>query len=380
MPDLAGRFTLPGETHRLEVTGSETPVGNCDRPIFCCDRSTTGNATDKPPLGDPQTENCAREGKVDCPDSLTACAIDCCGSNSVEATQPLEVVLIRLRFWKKNSGCPERLYPRNMESPSNTSAAFTPLSLRATYLRERAKWTANVRKASRIIERGSSYFLPTFRYGSFAFFLIALYLLGSDPSNNWTAVRIFLGLSILCFLIWYPLDRSMGKSFEKHLAHNRLLQERADQGYDVNRPGDVHRSRLEQEARELGLEAEQLVARILDQAVTDIGDELRVMHSLKKDGGGDIDHVIYGPFGVLIIETKANRAGPANADQLRNHQSWFHGRFGQPSAGVACVAFQTIAPHLIDGIVETGAHRLDEVVVGWHAERKQQAGVAGRVS
>src|SRR5205823_5464746 len=64
-----------------------------------------------------------------------------------------------------------------------------------------------------------------------------------------------------------------------------------------------------------------------------------VVHGYKKDHGGDIDHILYGPNGAFIIETKSYRYRASDLRQARTNAWWLHERLGLQCwvTGVLCV-------------------------------------------
>jgi len=66
----------------------------------------------------------------------------------------------------------------------------------------------------------------------------------------------------------------------------------------------------------LGLRGEQAVAGVLHE----LGDAgYRAFHDLQPDGSWNIDHVLAGPRGVFLIETKARRRYPSRKKQPNHH-------------------------------------------------------------
>jgi hypothetical protein len=64
-----------------------------------------------------------------------------------------------------------------------------------------------------------------------------------------------------------------------------------------------------------------------------------VLHGYKKDRGGDIDHILCGPNGAFIIETKSHRYRAGDLRQARTNAWWLREKLGVRCwvTGVLCV-------------------------------------------
>jgi hypothetical protein len=64
-----------------------------------------------------------------------------------------------------------------------------------------------------------------------------------------------------------------------------------------------------------------------------------VLHGYKKDRGGDIDHIVCGPNGAFIIETKSYGYRAGDLRQARTNAWWLHDKLGVGTwvTGVLCV-------------------------------------------
>jgi hypothetical protein len=65
-----------------------------------------------------------------------------------------------------------------------------------------------------------------------------------------------------------------------------------------------------------------------------------VLHGYKKDGGGDIDHIVCGPNGAYAIETKSYGYRASDLHQTRTNAWWLRQKLGVQCwvTGVLCVA------------------------------------------
>jgi hypothetical protein len=85
-----------------------------------------------------------------------------------------------------------------------------------------------------------------------------------------------------------------------------------------------------------GSEAERFVGAQLE-ALQDQG--WLVLHGYKKDRGGDIDHIVCGPNGAFIIETKSHGYRAGDLRQARSNAWWLREKLGVRCwvTGVLCV-------------------------------------------
>ena len=80
-----------------------------------------------------------------------------------------------------------------------------------------------------------------------------------------------------------------------------------------------------------------------------------VMHDVKPEGGANLDHIVSGPTGVYLIETKARRYENAHLGRAKGQALWLHDQIGCWVTPVICLhqrrgkAFRTqrvwIVPH-----------------------------------
>jgi hypothetical protein len=86
---------------------------------------------------------------------------------------------------------------------------------------------------------------------------------------------------------------------------------------------DLLALKAEMHARRLGLRGEQAVAEVL-HSVEVAGAGYASFHDVPKDGRGNIDHVVVGPGGVFVIETKLCSQQKPPPKTKRN-RLWFDG-------------------------------------------------------
>jgi hypothetical protein len=93
----------------------------------------------------------------------------------------------------------------------------------------------------------------------------------------------------------------------------------------------------------IGSRAEEEVGRKLD-ALRAEGWE--VIHNLKKDFGGNVDHFIRGERGAYAIETKSGRFRRRDLPQALGNAAWVKEKFGERwVTAVLCVAGDSSPPH-----------------------------------
>lgn len=133
------------------------------------------------------------------------------------------------------------------------------------------------------------------------------------------------------------------------------------------------RKTLEVRNTRLGLRGEQAVAEVLHE-VFDAG--YRVFHDLQPRGTWNIDHVIVGPRGVFLIETKARRRRPAKREQPK-HVVVYDGRALTFPCGTdkkAVVQAQRNADWLADFLSKKTCELVPVnaivVIPGWYTENK----------
>jgi hypothetical protein len=85
-----------------------------------------------------------------------------------------------------------------------------------------------------------------------------------------------------------------------------------------------------------GARAERALGATLNQLK---GQGWLVVHGYKKDRGGDIDHILCGPNGAYIVETKSHGYRAGDLRQTRTNAWWLHDKLGVRSwvTGVLCV-------------------------------------------
>jgi hypothetical protein len=114
-----------------------------------------------------------------------------------------------------------------------------------------------------------------------------------------------------------------------------------------------------------GARAERNVGMPLNQ-FTDRG--WLVLHGYKKDRGGDIDHILCGPNGGYVIETKSHGFRRRDVGQTAGNAWWLREKLGVPwVTGVLCVAGDH-PPERRDRIWVVGAN----VLVPWLKTQRNQ--------
>jgi hypothetical protein len=94
------------------------------------------------------------------------------------------------------------------------------------------------------------------------------------------------------------------------------------------------------------------------QAEVDVGatlEELRhegwiVMHDLERPGSENIDHLVSGPNGVYLIETKANRYEERHLGRAKGQAHWLHDQLGVFVTPVICLRARRRKPFRHDKV------------------------------
>ena len=101
--------------------------------------------------------------------------------------------------------------------------------------------------------------------------------------------------------------------------------------------------------REIGLDLEQLRA-----------DGTLVLHDVELDDGGYVDHIVCGPRGTFVVESKARRYEDHHLRRTKRQASSLHGQLGVWVTPVVCLAERVDRPHRRDGVWIMGKPHLLE--------------------
>lgn len=105
-----------------------------------------------------------------------------------------------------------------------------------------------------------------------------------------------------------------------------------------------------------------------------------VVHDIPKSYGGNLDHLVAGPRGVYVIETKLARYGPRELAQARAHAAWAQRSLGVNATAVLCVARSRQRPRLHAGVWCIGAPRLTRFLRRQHGTPVDIQQLAERLS
>ncbi len=83
-----------------------------------------------------------------------------------------------------------------------------------------------------------------------------------------------------------------------------------------------------------GTRAEVAVGETLEQLRRD---GWIVMHDIERPGEANLDHIVSGPNGVFLIETKARRYEERHLGRVKHQARWLHGQLGVWVTPVICL-------------------------------------------
>lgn len=107
--------------------------------------------------------------------------------------------------------------------------------------------------------------------------------------------------------------------------------------------------------------------------VGELLDELRrdgfyVLHDVAKDRDGNVDHIVCGPSGVYVVETKRRRYELPHLARTKRLARWLHDELGVWVTPVICLATRDDPPAKRQGVWVMGRRHL----LGWlRAQRNQ---------
>jgi hypothetical protein len=107
-----------------------------------------------------------------------------------------------------------------------------------------------------------------------------------------------------------------------------------------------------------GARSEQAVGEELNRLR---GNGYTVMHDIEQIGEGNIDHLVSGPTGVYLVETKHRRYEAEHLRKARRQAAKLHDKLGVWVTPVVCLAERKgRAPYRHDGVWIVGRDRLTE--------------------
>ena len=116
-------------------------------------------------------------------------------------------------------------------------------------------------------------------------------------------------------------------------------------------------------------------------AVGDVLDDLRcdgfvVMHDFEQSGEGNVDHLVSGPTGVFMIETKRSGYGERDLKKARRQAAKLHGELGTWITPVICLDRRDQKPFRHDRVWIVGRSYLCE----WIGAQRNHAANVERVA
>src|SRR5258708_3487857 len=75
-----------------------------------------------------------------------------------------------------------------------------------------------------------------------------------------------------------------------------------------------------------------------------------VMHDVEDPSGGNIDHIVSGPGGVFLVETKARRYLDRHIPKAKNQAAWLHDKLGVWITPVLCIDQRVGRPFKTKGV------------------------------
>jgi hypothetical protein len=85
-----------------------------------------------------------------------------------------------------------------------------------------------------------------------------------------------------------------------------------------------------------------------------------VMHDIQRPGGANLDHVVSGPNGVFLIETKARRYEERHLGRAKHQARWLHDQLGVWVTPVICLHARRREPFRAKGVWVVPLHGLLE--------------------
>jgi hypothetical protein len=98
---------------------------------------------------------------------------------------------------------------------------------------------------------------------------------------------------------------------------------------------------------ERGARAEEAVGELLDTLQCE---GWMVLHDIERYGDGNVDHVVAGPRGVFLIETKDRRYEDAHLGRVKRQAARVHDDLGVWVTPVICLYRRTSAPFTSHGV------------------------------
>lgn len=91
-----------------------------------------------------------------------------------------------------------------------------------------------------------------------------------------------------------------------------------------------------------------------------------VMHDIERQGQANLDHIVSGPNGVFLIETKARRYEEHHLGRVKHQARWLHDQLGVWVTPVICIRARRGRPFRAKGVWIVP---LNELLEWLHAQR-----------